>query len=123
MGLFWVYFARPKFRFNLETTTAKTQNTSIETSENVNSAYALNYRSLAESKLVENKGKDDLNSTGTRKVALSCKSCKGEFDSTFSVEEFSALPHDQFGTGTLHLCPHCGNLSIYMLTDYHEPKA
>jgi len=54
------------------------------------------------------------------KMVLTCKSCKEEFDSTFSVEDFATLPKEQYESGTLHLCPSCGNLSIYELKDYHE---
>ncbi|MDA4112276.1 MAG: hypothetical protein OK439_07020 [Thaumarchaeota archaeon] len=55
------------------------------------------------------------------KMALACKSCHAEFDSTFSVEDFVTLSKEQYEAGTLHLCPFCGNLSIYELKDYHEP--
>jgi len=55
------------------------------------------------------------------KMVLKCKTCGTEFDSTFSVEEFSMLPREQYEAGTLHLCPNCGNLSIYGLKDYREP--
>jgi uncharacterized protein (DUF983 family) len=57
-----------------------------------------------------------------KKMVLKCKSCGSDFDSTFSVDEFSLLSEDQNRSGTLHLCPHCGNLSIYELRDYREPK-
>jgi hypothetical protein len=58
----------------------------------------------------------------TKKMELKCKACGKAFDSTFSVEEFSLLPRQQYEAGTLHLCPACGNLSIYELKDYQEPK-
>jgi predicted RNA-binding Zn-ribbon protein involved in translation (DUF1610 family) len=57
----------------------------------------------------------------TKKMVLRCKSCGQEFDSTFSIEEFSMLSKEQYEAGTLHLCPSCGNLSIYTLKDYKEP--
>jgi hypothetical protein len=59
----------------------------------------------------------------SNKMVLKCKSCGSYFDSTFSVEEFSSLPPDQNESGTLHLCPQCGNLSIYELKDYKEPQS
>jgi len=58
----------------------------------------------------------------TKKMSLKCKSCGQVFDSTFSLEEFSMLSKEQYEAGTLHLCPTCGNLSIYVLKDYEEPK-
>ena len=54
------------------------------------------------------------------KMVVTCKSCGKEFDSTFSVEDFAALSKEQHEAGTLHLCPFCGNLSIYEMKDYHE---
>jgi hypothetical protein len=56
------------------------------------------------------------------KMVITCKSCNQEFDSTFSVEDFATLPKEQYESGTLHLCPFCGILSIYALKDYHEHK-
>ena len=83
-------------------------------------AYPLNYsvsnRDSEAIKKVMNDGKKD------RKLILKCKSCRTNFDSTFSVEEFSLLTEDQNRSGTLHLCPNCGNLSIYELKDYQEPS-
>ncbi len=58
----------------------------------------------------------------TKKMVLKCKSCGQDFDSTYSIEEFSMLSKEQYEAGTLHLCPSCGNLSIYVLKDYGEPK-
>lgn len=55
-----------------------------------------------------------------RKMLLKCKSCLNFFDSTFTTDEFALLPKDQNESGTLHLCPHCGQLSIYLLKDYTE---
>lgn len=55
-----------------------------------------------------------------RKMLLKCKSCLNFFDSTFTIDEFALLPKDQNESGTLHLCPHCGQLSIYLLKDYTE---
>ncbi len=82
-------------------------------------AYDLNYSNL-------NRGTQATSelpsSQNEKKMVLKCKSCGENFDSTFSVEEFSLLPEDQNGSGTLHLCPQCGNLSIYELKDYREPK-
>lgn len=80
------------------------------------SAYELNY-GFDSNEMVSHKM-----TTAKKKMILKCKSCNEEFDSTFSVEEFSSLPEDQHQTGTLHLCPHCGNLSIYGLSDYKEPN-
>ncbi|MGI0080226.1 MAG: hypothetical protein ACRECH_11430 [Nitrososphaerales archaeon] len=54
------------------------------------------------------------------KMLIKCKSCAKLFDSTFTAEEFASLPKDQNESGTLHLCPHCGQLSIYLLKDYVE---
>jgi predicted RNA-binding Zn-ribbon protein involved in translation (DUF1610 family) len=56
----------------------------------------------------------------TEKMVLRCKSCGHKFDSTFSIEEFSMLSKEQYEAGTLHLCPSCGSLSIYVLKDYEE---
>jgi len=53
-------------------------------------------------------------------MTLDCHSCGRSFDSTFTSSEFSYLPKEQYETGTLHLCPHCGNLSMYLLKDYFE---
>ena len=57
------------------------------------------------------------------KMVVSCKACGKEFDSTFSVDDFAGLSKEQHEAGTLHLCPFCGNLSIYELKDYHERQA
>ena len=57
------------------------------------------------------------------KMVVSCKSCGQEFDSTFSVNDFAALSKEQHEAGTLHLCPFCGNLSIYEMKDYHERQS
>ena len=54
------------------------------------------------------------------KMALTCKNCKREFNSTFSIDDFACLSEDQHEAGTLHLCPFCGTLTIYQMTDYHE---
>jgi hypothetical protein len=82
-------------------------------------AYPLNYsvsnRDPEATKKVMDGHKKD------RKMILMCKACGANFDSTFSVEEFSLLAEDQNRSGTLHLCPNCGNLSIYELKDYQEP--
>ncbi|MDA4131345.1 MAG: hypothetical protein OK457_11290 [Thaumarchaeota archaeon] len=56
------------------------------------------------------------------KMVVTCKACAKDFDSTFSVEDFATLSKEQYEAGTLHLCPHCGNLSIYVLKDYHEQR-
>ena len=66
--------------------------------------------------------RDEIPLKETKKMVLKCKSCGQEFDSTFSIEEFSMLSKEQYEAGTLHLCPTCGNLSIYVLKDYEEPK-
>jgi len=58
----------------------------------------------------------------TAKMVLACKSCSISFDSTFTVDEFSLVSEQQFESGTLHICPHCGNLSIYLMKDYREPR-
>jgi len=67
------------------------------------------------------KGGDETGNSA-RKMVLKCKACRADFDSTFSVEDFASLATDQLEAGTLHLCPNCGNLSIYELKDYREPK-
>jgi DNA-directed RNA polymerase subunit RPC12/RpoP len=77
-------------------------------------AYPLSYKK-------SNKGAVLTDRTTNQRMVLKCKSCGSEFDSTFSVEEFSLLSKEQYEAGTLHLCPHCGNLSIYELKDYHDP--
>lgn len=55
-------------------------------------------------------------------MVIQCKACNRFFDSTFTTSEFALLPVKQFEAGTLHLCPHCGNLSAYLLSDYKEPS-
>jgi DNA-directed RNA polymerase subunit RPC12/RpoP len=55
------------------------------------------------------------------KMVLTCKSCGKTFSSTFSVGEMEDISQEQYEAGTLHLCPHCGNLSMYLIRDYHEP--
>jgi len=80
-------------------------------------AYDLNYSALG-TKMDSTPDMTKLD----KKMVLNCKSCGLDFDSTFSVDEFSLLSEDQNRSGTLHLCPHCGNLSIYELKDYQEPK-
>lgn len=59
-------------------------------------------------------------SSGKGEMLLKCKSCGKLFDSTFTTADFALLPKDQNESGTLHLCPHCGQLSIYLLKDYAE---
>jgi predicted RNA-binding Zn-ribbon protein involved in translation (DUF1610 family) len=88
-----------------------------EDNPNETLAYPLNYP--ATSQVTENAADD---SKLSKKMILKCKSCGASFDSTFSSEEFSMLSQDQNRSGTLHLCPNCGNLSIYELKDYQEPK-
>lgn len=62
------------------------------------------------------------NPENPNKMEIVCKSCRKNFESTFSVDEFSLITESQDDSGTLHLCPHCGNLSIYSLVDYHQPS-
>lgn len=110
----------------MESTTSATSTTSDDDHEDQpnNSpevaGYSLNYRKTVS--LVKLSGESSLLSKGARKMILRCKSCGRKFDSTFSVDEFSSLPSGQFEAGTLHLCPDCGNLSIYELKDYQEPN-
>ena len=54
------------------------------------------------------------------KMLLKCKSCGKIFNSTFTAEDFETIPAEQYEAGTLHLCPHCGALSTYLLKDYFE---
>ena len=65
-----------------------------------------------------NNGKSKSDQREKRSMLLKCKSCTKLFDSTFTEEEFAFLPKDQNESGTLHLCPHCGQLAIYLLEDY-----
>ena len=58
-----------------------------------------------------------------RKMILYCRTCGKAFDSTFAVNDFAALSSEQLKAGTIHLCPHCGELAIYQLSDYKEPKS
>ncbi len=67
-----------------------------------------------------NRRHPDIDDQRAEKMLLKCRSCKKVFDSTFTREEFSSLSIDQNESGTLHLCPHCGNLAIYLLKDYFE---
>jgi DNA-directed RNA polymerase subunit RPC12/RpoP len=53
-------------------------------------------------------------------MLVKCRSCGRNFDTTFTVQDFGMLPRDQKESGTLHLCPHCGTLSLYMIRDYFE---
>ena len=55
-------------------------------------------------------------------MVIQCRECNRSFDSTFTTSDFASLPVKQFEAGTLHLCPHCGNLSAYLLSDYKEPS-
>ncbi len=99
--------------------TISTENSNSNNSTlNESMAYELNYSALHG----KSDSAPDLTDFNDRKMALKCKACGLDFDSTFSVEEFSLLSEDQNRSGTLHLCPHCGNLSIYELKDYREPK-
>ncbi|HKW05617.1 MAG TPA: hypothetical protein VJN71_09990 [Nitrososphaerales archaeon] len=61
-------------------------------------------------------------SSGSEKMAIRCKRCSHEFDSTFTSEELAILSNDQNESGTLHLCPECGLLSIYLLRDYFQTQ-
>ncbi|MDG6995258.1 MAG: hypothetical protein JRN52_04980 [Nitrososphaerota archaeon] len=56
-----------------------------------------------------------------RRMILHCRTCSKPFDSTFAVNDFAALSAEQLKAGTIHLCPHCGELAIYQLRDYEEP--
>ena len=53
-------------------------------------------------------------------MLVKCRSCAKSFDTTFNVQDFETLSRNQMESGTLHLCPHCGNLSLYVLKDYCE---
>ena len=57
-----------------------------------------------------------------RKMTLLCRACDKRFDSTFGVEDFASLSSEQMKSGTIHLCPFCGELAIYQLVDYQEPS-
>jgi predicted RNA-binding Zn-ribbon protein involved in translation (DUF1610 family) len=98
-----------------------TTNATNELSTDANLAYPLNYPITSH----ENEtGKMDsvMTEPEQKKMVLKCKACGNDFQSTFSVREFSMLSQEQFEAGTLHLCPDCGNLSIYKMKDYREPK-
>ena len=56
----------------------------------------------------------------TKMMLLKCRYCHNLFDSTFSTEDFAYVSTQQNEAGTVHLCPHCGQLSIYLLKDYLE---
>jgi DNA-directed RNA polymerase subunit RPC12/RpoP len=60
--------------------------------------------------------------SGSERMAIRCKRCSHEFDSTFTAEELAILSNDQNESGTLHLCPECGQLSIYLLRDYFQSQ-
>lgn len=53
-------------------------------------------------------------------MLVRCRSCGKEFDTTFTVDDFAKLPLDQRESGTLHICPYCGVLSLYLIKDYFE---
>ncbi len=53
-------------------------------------------------------------------MVIRCKACNRCFDTTFTPSELASLPVNQFEAGTLHLCPHCGHLATYLLSDYME---
>ena len=55
-------------------------------------------------------------------MLVKCRSCAKSFDTTFTVQDFETLSRNQMESGTLHLCPQCGNLSLYVLKDYFEEK-
>ena len=56
----------------------------------------------------------------SKMMLLRCRYCDNLFDSTFAAEDFAFLSIQQNESGTVHLCPHCGHLSIYLLKDYLE---
>lgn len=60
--------------------------------------------------------------THSSSMLVKCRACEREFDSTFTVDDFAKLPLDQKESGTLHLCPHCGTLGLYVIHDYFEQK-
>ena len=103
-------------RFRLKATKSRNLDAITESIENVSVGKSM--INTASTELDEEIREKAMN----HKMTLKCKSCLKYFDSTFSVEEFSLLPKDQNTAGTLHLCPHCGNLSIYKLEDYEEPS-
>ncbi len=59
---------------------------------------------------------------GSPAMLVKCRACGREFDSTFTVDDFAKLRLDQKESGTLHLCPHCGTLGLYVIRDYFEHK-
>ena len=85
-------------------------------------AYPLSY-DTSNPDVTMSQGKKDAGSgSDERKMSLKCKSCGEEFDSTFTVDDFSLLSNNQLDSGTLHICPDCGSLSIYELKDYRMPR-
>jgi predicted RNA-binding Zn-ribbon protein involved in translation (DUF1610 family) len=55
-----------------------------------------------------------------RVMFVSCRICRKSFETTFSTDDFERLSVNQSETGTLHLCPNCGDLSLYKMKDYFE---
>jgi DNA-directed RNA polymerase subunit RPC12/RpoP len=98
-----------------------TSNAAAQSSTEENLAYPLNY-STANNGTETGKIDPTMTEPDQKKMVLKCKACGNDFQSTFSVREFSMLSQEQYEAGTLHLCPDCGNLSIYKMKDYREPK-
>ncbi len=53
-------------------------------------------------------------------MMVNCRACGRSFETTFSVDDFERLSSDQSEAGTLHICPHCGDLGLYKMKDYFE---
>jgi len=104
----------------MEPSTITAKDMSNDSVENSATPYSVDYALNA----ISHDDKSDMENLmdKRKKMVLRCKSCGKEFDSTFSVEEFSMISEEQRDAGTLHLCPSCGNLSIYELKDYFEPQ-
>jgi transcription elongation factor Elf1 len=49
-----------------------------------------------------------------------CRVCGEPFETTFSADEIDRFSSKQNEVGTLHLCPNCGDLSLYKMNDYFE---
>lgn len=66
------------------------------------------------------KGADKTISQKNKAMKVNCRACGRSFETTFSVDDFERLSSDQSEAGTLHICPHCGDLGLYKMKDYFE---
>jgi DNA-directed RNA polymerase subunit RPC12/RpoP len=66
--------------------------------------------------------REDVGREKRRRMVVRCSECNKLFDSTFTIEDIANLPREGLESGTMHLCPYCGYLGLYLLKDYIEEK-